>query len=355
MVVELKVLAKTLEKIRQPVTETNEESWSARKLFPLLGYKGWRNFLPAIQRAQDSCKESGQSISDHFAGARKMVNVGSGAKREIDDYILSRYACYLIAQNGDPRIPEIAFAQMYFALQTRKQELLEQSANEIERIISRRKLTETEKEFVAEIYQRGVIAASDIAAIKGSGDENLFGGLSTKQMKRKLGIQNMKHPLSDVLPSVTLKAKDLASEMTTVNARKKDLIGKNPIKAEHDDNNLSVRKMLTERGIFPENLPAEEDIKKVESRLKSQQKLFGKQFSSKKNLPIPESRAEIFIRIPPNTSGATLRAFKDLLVGSKGNTKVNLVFEGSEQPQTIIVPFGITYTSDLQNKIDQLL
>lgn len=278
----LSTLAKTLEQKRHG-EEVDTEYWFARELYPLLGYKAWRNFLPVIERAIISCRESGNAVENHFAGVRKMVVLGSGAQREVEDYFISRYGCYLIAQNGDPRIAEIAFAQMYFALQTRKMELLEQSAEEIERIISRRQLSETEKEFASEIYRRGVLAGTDIAAVKGAGDKMLFGGLGTSQMKRKLGITNLNKPLSDVLPSVTLKAKDLATEMTTVNAKNKNLWGKEKIKYEHESNNLSVRNTLVSRGIHPENLPPAEDIKKVESRHLKQQKVLEKKY--RKQLP----------------------------------------------------------------------
>lgn len=269
-------LAQTLEDIRH--SERSDEYWFARELYPLLGYKAWRNFLPVIERAIVSSRESGNNPEDHFASVRKMVDLGSGARREVDDFILSRYGCYLIAQNGDPRIPEIAFAQMYFALQTRKQELLEKSAEEIERIISRRQLTETEKELVAEIYRRGVTSATDISAIKGSGDKALFGGLSTRKVKRKMGIDDSRKPLADVLPSVTLKAKDLAAEMTTINARQKNLWGKDDIKTEHEDNNSSLRRTMVDRGIKPEDLAPAEDIKKIESRHRQQQKLLEQQY-----------------------------------------------------------------------------
>ena len=261
-------LAKTLDSIRH---ENGKEYWYARELYPLLGYQNYRNFKPVVEKARESCETSGQAIENHFADARTMVPLGSGAFREVEDVKLTRYACYLIAQNGDPRIPEIAFAQMYFALQTRKQELLEQSAEEIERLVSRRQLTETEKEFVSEIYARGVSDAVDIARIKSSGDEKLFGGLNTQQMKRKLGVSKKK-PLPDVLPSVTLKAKDLATEMTTVNSRNKNLQGAGVIKNEHDDNNSSVRHTLTQRGIYPEKLPAAENTKSIESRHRRMQK-----------------------------------------------------------------------------------
>lgn len=261
-------LAQTLDEIRH---QNGTEYWNARELYSLLGYQAYRNFRPVIERAKEACKNSGQPVEHHFADARKKVEVGSGALREIDDVKLTRYACYLIAQNGDPRIAEIAFAQMYFALQTRKQELLEQSAEEIERLVSRRQLTETEKEFVSEIYLRGVNDAVDIARIKSSGDEKLFGGLNTRQMKTKLGVPK-DVPLPDVLPSVTLKAKDLATEMTTVNSRTKDLRGAYNIKDEHDDNNLSVRNTLVQRGIYPEKLPAAENTKVLESRHRRMQK-----------------------------------------------------------------------------------
>lgn len=268
MVVQLKKLAQTLDEIRH---KNGTEYWNARELYPLLGYQTYRNFKPVIERAREACRQSGQALENHFADIRIMVPLGSGASREVDDVKLTRYACYLIAQNGDPRIAEIAFAQMYFALQTRKQELLEQSAEEIERLVSRRQLTETEKEFVSEIYIRGVTDAVDIARIKSSGDEKLFGGLNTRQMKRKLGVVK-EIPLPDVLPSVTLKAKDLATEMTTVNSRKKNLLGASLIKSEHDDNNSSVRNTLTQRGIFPEKLPAAENTKMIESRHRRMQK-----------------------------------------------------------------------------------
>lgn len=273
MVMKLKKLAQTLDDIRH---ENGDEYWYARELFPLLGYQSYRSFKSVIERAKEACQNSGQLIHNHFAGVRKMVKLGSGALREIEDVTLSRYACYLIAQNGDPRIPEIAFAQMYFALQTRKQELIEQSAEEIERLVSRRQLTETEKEFVSEIYKRGVRDATDIARIKSSGDEKLFGGLNTRQMKRKLGVKRAV-PLPDVLPSVTLKAKDLATEMTTVNSRSKSLYGASVVKNEHDENNESVRRTLTQRGIYPERLPAAENTKRIESRHRRMQKQLAKE------------------------------------------------------------------------------
>lgn len=275
---QLKLLAQTLDDIRH---QNGNEYWYARDLWELLGYARWSNFLPAIERAKDSCRTSGFVVEDHFLGVRKMVDLGSGSQREIDDYKLTRYACYLIAQNGDPRIPEIAFSQMYFAMQTRKQEVLEKNIEEIERLVSRQKLGETEKEFAKTIYERGVDSRG-IGEIKSAGDTALFGGLNTLKMKQKLGLKDSRKPLADVLPTVTLKAKDLATEMTTVNTKKKELQGTQPIKYEHIKNNANVRKALVEADIYPEALPAAEDVRKIESRHRKQKKEL--EMSAKKNL-----------------------------------------------------------------------
>lgn len=280
---QLKLLAETLEDVRH---QNGEEFWHARDLWSLLGYASWRNFLPAIERAKESCKTAGEPVDYHFAPIRKMVDLGSGSQREIDDIKLTRYACYLIAQNGDPRIPEIAFSQMYFAMQTRKQEVLEKNIEEIERLITRRKLGETEKEFAKTIYEHGV-DGQGIAEIKSSGDHALFGGHDTRSMKQHYRISESK-PLADVLPSVTLKAKDLATEMTTVKTKREALQGKHRIKAEHIKHNYGVRKALIENDIFPERLPPAEDIKLVENRLKKQAKLAAKNAAKSAALPAPK-------------------------------------------------------------------
>ncbi len=246
------------------------ECWSARDLQLLLGYEKWSNFTEVIAKAKESCKNSMQEPKYHFADVGKMIEVGKGVQRQVEDYLLTRFACYLIAQNGDPRIPEIAFAQMYFAMQTRKQEVLEKNIEEIERLVSRRKLGETEKEFAKTVYERGVDGRG-IGEIKSAGDQALFGH-STQQMKRKYGMKYDK-PLADVLPTVTIKAKDLATEMTTVNTKRKNLQGKGQIKFEHMKNNTGVRKALVENDIYPEALPPAEYIKLVESRHKKQKAL----------------------------------------------------------------------------------
>lgn len=250
-------------------TVENIECWSARDLQTLLGYAKWENFSKVIEKAKESCRQVGHNVDDHFPDVRKMVQIGSGAEKEIDDILLTRYACYLIAQNGDPRKPQIAFAQTYFAVQTRRAELIEQRLLESERVKARAKLQETEKKLSGILYERGV-NDKGFAIIRSKGDQALF-RLSTQQMKNRMGVPGNR-PVADFLPTISIKAKDFAAEMTNVNVQSKDLIGESAITREHVDNNLAVRKILLERGIVPENLPPAEDVKKVERRLKSEEK-----------------------------------------------------------------------------------
>lgn len=246
------------------------EFWYARDLMPLLGYERWENFDKAISRAIESCNTSGVPVSNHFREVTKMITAGKGAQRPVKDYMLTRYACYLIAQNGDPKKEEIAFAQGYFATQTRKQELIEERIALIERTEARGRLRESEKRLSQNIYERGVDDAG-FGRIRSKGDYALFGGYTTKQMKERLGVQE-KRPLADFLPTLTIAAKNLATEMTNYNVEEKDLQGEPAITGEHIQNNLSVRDMLGQRGIKPEDLPPSEDIKKLERRVKSQEK-----------------------------------------------------------------------------------
>ena len=245
------------------------EVWYARELQLQLGYARWENFAVAIGRAIESCKTLGINIDDHFREVTKMIALAKGAQREVQDFMLSRYACYLIAQNGDPKKEEIAFAQGYFAVQTRKAELIEERMNEIARLGTRERLRASEKQLSRNIFQRGVDDRG-FGRIRSKGDQALFGGLTTEQMKQRLGIKS--GALADRLPTLTIAAKNLATEMTNYNVEQKDLQGERSITAEHVQNNRSVRSMLGQRGIKPEELPSAEDIKKVERRVAKEEK-----------------------------------------------------------------------------------
>ena len=252
------------------------EFWYARELQELLGYDEWRNFEKVIDKAKIACENAKQEAPDHFADANKTIPMPKGAQKEILDIMLTRYACYLIAQNGDPRKDEIAFAMTYFAVQTRKQEIVEQRLAQWERLYAREKLSATEKELSGILFERGVDSPG-FARIKSKGDAALFGGNTTQDMKKRMGVPENR-PLADFLPSVTIKAKDFANEITSFNVKKdKNLKGEMPITSEHVKNNQNVREVLAKGGIRPEILTPEEDIKKIERKLKSEDKKLPKQ------------------------------------------------------------------------------
>ena len=266
----IKVIMEQYDAVVHKEEEANVEFWYARELMTLLGYERWENFEKTVKRAMNSCEASGIEVFYHFREVTKMIKTGKGAKRSVKDYMLTRYACYLIAQNGDPKKEEIAFAQSYFAIQTRKQELIEERIAYIERTEARGRLRESEKRLSQNIYERGVDDAG-FGRIRSKGDTALFGGKSTQEMKKRLGV-NENRSLADFLPTLTIAAKNLATEMTNYNVEEKDLQGEVSITVEHIQNNSTVREMLGQRGIRPEDLPASEDIRKIERRVKSQEK-----------------------------------------------------------------------------------
>ena len=264
----------SFEELVQNDPESGGEFWFARDLQRVLDYAKWENFAKVIEKARTACKNSGYNLEDHFLDIGKMIDLGKGATRQIGDIALTRYACYLIAQNGDSSKETIAFAQTYFAVQTRKQELIEQRLGEVERLSARKKLTFSEKELSGIIFER-LGDQYSFARIRSSGDMALFGGQTTQDMKNRLSIPESR-PLADFLPTITIKAKDFANEITNFNIKKDGLRTEPEIAGEHVKNNRDVRDLLMQRGIQPEALPAAEDIKKVERRLVSETKKIAK-------------------------------------------------------------------------------
>ncbi|MCH7605145.1 DNA damage-inducible protein D [Patescibacteria group bacterium] len=266
---QLELLPKNLDEISHE--ENGDKYWEARDLYTVLGYASWDGFVGSLDRAIESCNTAGDEVEHHFRQVTKMVDIGSGAKRPLVDYRLTRYACYLIALNGDPKLPYIALAQAYFATLTRRQEVLQTRMQEIERVASRRRLKKTESEFQTLIFERGVDGPG-IGEVRDAGDKMLFGGYTTREMKNKLGVAQ-KNPIADVLATVLIKAKDFAAQITTLTIQRNSLSGKNPIKTAHIKSNTNVRVALTSTGITPEELPAAEDIKMIERRHEKDRKL----------------------------------------------------------------------------------
>ncbi len=268
-------MQKSLESIKRITQDADSlEFWSARDLMPMLGYAKWQTFVEVIEKAKNACKMSNQIVSNHFTDAGKMVVTGSGAKRTIEDIFLTRYACYLIAQNGDSRKPQIALSQTYFANQTRKQELLEQREEENRRLEARAKLKETEHDIESTVYQRGISSHIEFATFKDKHIEALYGGIHARQLKEMRQIPSDR-ALADFDSHVELKAKDFALAMTDYNIKEKNIRGKEFMNAEVEKNSKETRQALLNRGIVPERIRPEEDLKLVESRRKKEKKELG--------------------------------------------------------------------------------
>ncbi len=344
--VEIKKIAKTLEDIKKS-DDDDPAYWYARDLYEILGYVRWENFITAIEKAKQSCQTSGFAVKDHFRDVTKMVNIGSGSQRSISDYRLTKYACYLIAQNGNTKIPEIAFAQMYFAIQTEKQELISDQIEEIERLIARKQLADTDKEFAGTVLSRDVDQGG-LAEIISIGDYVLFGSNSTKDMKRKLMIRSKGRALADFLPTITLKAKDLAAEATTFNAKIKDLRGKELIKAEHIKSNRSARNFLLDLEIVPEELHPSEDIKKVERRHAKQIKIATKNPGL---LEQNDDNEELVIEIPAGTTREKLLELNTLFLDTPGKGRIILKFSDRK----VLINPKVNITKELSLKVMSLL
>lgn len=349
-------LAKRHFEVIKAMNEDGVEMWSARDLMPLLGYDKWENFEKVIKKAIQASDNSGIDSMGQFLEVRKESIGGNRAVFYSKDYRLTRYACYLIAQNGDPTKEEIAFAQTYFAFQTRKQEVMQKNASELERLTARDKLSNTEKRFSGVMFDQG-IDGMGIAIIRARGDKALFGGNTTDGMKKKLEIPSGR-ALADFLPTITIKAKDLATEMTTFKAKEKGLKNQESIGLTHEGHNQSVREVLVNEGIYPESLPKAEDIKVLERKIRKEFK--GVEGLQQKRIAVHErvddQLERLIIRIPKGTTTEHLQRLNILLRKNPGETEMVLeIASQDEMVRRLTVPYNVKVTVELKEEINNIL
>lgn len=267
----------TFEGIKQ-TNSAGEEFWLARQLGKILDYSEYRNFLPVIEKAKKSCANSGQPVSDHFVEIHEMIEIGKGGQREMPSYALSRYACYLIVQNGDPAKPVIANGQTYFAIQTRRQELADNEAfqrlkEDEKRLYLRNEMREHNKQLVEAAQQAGVESNLDFAVFQNHGYKGLYGGLDARGIHAKKGLQKSQNIL-DNMGSTELAANLFRATQTEEKLRRENIKGKVKANQTHYEVGKKVRQTIEELGgTMPEDLPTpEEDLKKLEKRVKSSEK-----------------------------------------------------------------------------------
>lgn len=248
------------------INEYGQEYWSARDLMVILGYAKWINFKTPINKAMEACENSGQSIIDHFADIGNMVDIGSNAKRTIEDYQLSRYACYLVVQNADPEKEMVALGQTYFAFQTRKQEIFEQATEDEKRIMLRQELQKHNSYLAGAAQDAGVETSLDFAIFQNHGYMGLYGGLDAKDIHKHKGLKKSQNIL-DHMGSTELAANLFRATQTEEKLRRENIQGKDKANRTHYEVGKKVRKTIEEiGGTMPENLPAEDSIKKLEKQ-----------------------------------------------------------------------------------------
>ncbi|HEX7470624.1 MAG TPA: DNA damage-inducible protein D [Verrucomicrobiae bacterium] len=278
----------TFERIKR-VTAEGQESWSARDLARVLEYTDFRNFTSVIAKAREACRSSGHAVSDHFVEINEMVGIGSGAQRELEDWALSRYACYLVIQNADPSKPLVALGQSYFAVQTRRQEMADDGAlkEDKTRLLLRAEMKKHNKNLAGVAKQAGVIQPVDYAIFMDHGYRGLYGGLGMRDIHERKRLKSTEHVL-DHMGSTELAANLFRATQTEGKLRRENVRNKDHANRIHNEVGRKVRKTIHELGgTMPENLPVAESIKKVESREKKRLKVEQKKLLVNK----PESEA----------------------------------------------------------------